>query len=123
MRIRKDDEVKVISGADKGKTGKVLRVLPDDDKVVVEGVNLVYKHLRPSPKNPKGGRISKEMPIHVSNVMIMSKAAGRPTRIGYRYLENGQKERYCKESGASLGLVGVPKPARAALARPTSQGS
>lgn len=116
MRIRTDDEVKIISGADKGKTGKVIRVLLDDDKVVVQGINLVYKHVRPSAKNQKGGRISKEMPIHVSNVMLLSSAAGRPVRVGARFLANGQKERYCKKTGAALGAIGAAKPAFAKIA-------
>lgn len=121
MRIRTDDEVKIIAGADKGKTGKVIRVLADADKVVVQGINLVYKHVRPSAKNQKGGRVSKEMPIHVSNVMLISAAAGRPTRTGVRFLANGQKERYCKKSGASLGAIGAAKPAFAKLAAAQSR--
>lgn len=113
MRIRKDDQVKVIAGADKGKSGKVIRVVAETNKVVVEGVNLVYKHVRPSAKNQKGGRISKEMPLHVSNVMIISPTAGHEVRVGIRFLPDGAKERYCKKTGASLGLIGGVKAARA----------
>lgn len=114
MKIRKDDEVLVIAGDDRGKTGKVKEAIPSENKVIVEGINLVRKHLRPTAKNPKGGRLSKEMPIHASNVMLVSKSADGPTRVGYRYTADGQKERYCKKSGASLGLVGAAKPGRGA---------
>jgi large subunit ribosomal protein L24 len=120
MRIRTGDEVKVIAGVDKGTVAEVLRTIPDADKVVVKGVNLVYKHVRPSQKNQKGGRVSKEMPVHVSNVMLMSKAANRPTRVGVRFTAEGQKERYCKVTGASLGNIGAPKPRRAAGASPAT---
>lgn len=113
MHIRKEDMVVVIAGDDKGpEPRKVLKVLPEKGKLVVEGVNRVYKHLKPSAKNQQGGRLSKEMPIAVSNVMLYSPAAKRGVRVGFRYLDNGQKERYCKVTGASLGTLGPPKPAR-----------
>lgn len=112
MKIRKGDEVKVIAGADKGKVGKVKEAIPSEDKVIVEGVGLVRKHLRPSAKNQKGGRLSKEMPVHVSNVMLVSKD-GKPARVGARFTSDGQKERYCKRTGASLGVIGSRKAARA----------
>lgn len=114
MRIRKDDEVKIIAGDDKGKVARVLRVIPEEDKIVVEGINLVYKHVKPNAKNQKGGRITKEMPIHVSNAMLISKAAGHEVRVGTRYTAEGQKERYCKKTGTSLGAIGKAKPRRAA---------
>jgi len=114
MHIRKEDMVVVIAGDDKGpEPRKVLKVLPEKGKLVVEGVNRVYKHLKPSAKSQQGGRLSKEMPIAVSNVMLYSPAAKRGVRVGFRYLANGQKERYCKVTGASLGTLGPPKPARA----------
>lgn len=115
MNIRKDDLVVVITGDDKGpEPRKVLRALPEKNKIVVEGVNRVFKHLKPSGKNQQGGRLSKEMPISVSNVLLYSPTAGRGVRVGYRFTESGQKERYCKVTGASLGTVGPVKPARAA---------
>lgn len=121
MHIRKDDQVVVITGDDKGsEPRKVLRVLPTRNKIVVEGVNRVYKHLKPSQKNPQGGRLSKEMPIDASNVMLYSPAAGRGVRVGFRLLPNGQKERYCKVTGTSLGPVGPAKPNRVTL-RDTKQ--
>lgn len=114
MFIRKDDMVVVITGDDKGpEPRKVLRVVTEKNKIVVEGVNRVYKHLKPSQKNQQGGRLSKEMPIDVSNVMLYSPSARRGVRIGFRFTESGQKERYCKVTGASLGTVGPAKAARA----------
>ena len=113
MHIRKDDLVVVITGDDKGtEPRKVLRVLPEKNKILVEGVNRVYKHMKPSQKNPQGGRLSKEMPINVSNVLLYNPGLKRGVRVGYRYNDNGQKERYCKVSGASLGIIGAVKPRR-----------
>jgi large subunit ribosomal protein L24 len=118
MNIRKDDLVEVITGDDKGtsserRIAKVLRVIPERDKVVVEGVNRVYKHMRPSNKNPQGGRLSKEMPVDVSNVMLYCSKCNRGVRIGRRFTEEGQKQRYCRKCGASLGNLGPKKPAHA----------
>jgi large subunit ribosomal protein L24 len=106
MLIRKGDTVRVVTGDDRGTTGRVLRVIPDKNKLVVEGVNRVYKHMRPSRRNPQGGRLSKEMPIDVSNVMLIDPSTSRPTRVGVRELPDGNKERYAKRSGASLGRIG-----------------
>jgi large subunit ribosomal protein L24 len=114
MLIRKDDQVVVITGDDKGpEPRKVLRVLPSKNKIVVEGVNRVYRHLKASGKIQQGGRLSKEMPIDASNVMLYNASLHRPVRVGVRILDNGQKERYCKVSGASLGPIGPAKPNRA----------
>lgn len=82
-RIRKDDRVIVISGAHKGATGKVLRVLNDKDRVVVEGVNMVYRHLRRSRQNPQGGRVQREAPIHISNVQPVDPKTGKGTRVRF----------------------------------------
>src|SRR5437764_2762803 len=109
MLIRKGDMVRVVTGDDKGTTGRVLRVMRDVNKLVVEGVNRVYKHMRPSRRNPQGGRLSKEMPIDVSNVMLIDPSTSRPTRVGVRELPDGSKERYAKRSGASLGRIGRVK--------------
>src|SRR5262245_61076107 len=106
MLIRKGDTVRVVTGDDRGTTGRVLRVIPEKNKLVVEGVNRVYKHMRPSRRNPQGGRLSKEMPIDVSNVMLIDPSTSRPTRVGVRQLPDGSKERYSKRSGASLGRIG-----------------
>ena len=108
MHIRKDDQVEVIAGDDKGsptdrRIAKVLRVLPARNKIVVEGVNRVYKHLKPNRRNAQGGRLSKEMPIDVSNVQIYCPACRRGVRIGKRYGTDGHKERFCKKCGSVLG--------------------
>ena len=118
MYIRKDDQVEVITGDDKGtasarKIAKVLRVLPEKHKIVVEGVNRVYKHLKPTAKNQQGGRLSKEMPIDVSNVMLYCQACNRGVRVGHRFTDEGRKQRFCKSCSAGLGDVGPAKPARA----------
>jgi large subunit ribosomal protein L24 len=118
MHIRKDDQVEVITGDDKGspsarKIAKVLRVLPEKNKIVVEGINRVYKHLKPSQKNQQGGRLSKEMPIDASNAMLYCPSCNRGVRVGHRFTEAGQKQRYCKSCSASLGNVGPVKPTRA----------
>jgi large subunit ribosomal protein L24 len=113
MHVHKDDLVEVISGNDaqKGKARKVLRVLPDENKVVVEGVRRVYKHVKPNRRNPQGGRLSKEMPISAANVLLFCPTCRRGVRIGRRYLDNGSKERYCKKCGNSLGaLAKKPNP-------------
>jgi large subunit ribosomal protein L24 len=119
MHIRKDDMVVVTTGDDKGpEPRKVLRALPKAGKVVVEGVNRVYKHLKPSAKNQQGGRLSKEMPIDVSNVLLFCSKCNRGVRIGHRFADDGQKQRYCKSCSTSLGNVGPRKPARAKAKAP-----
>ena len=102
MHIRKDDLVAVLSGDDKGKRGKVLRVLHTVNKVLIEGVNLVYKHMKPSKANPQGGRLSKEMPVAVSNVALIDPQTNQPTRVAVRYLADGTKELYAKKSGTRI---------------------
>lgn len=85
MRIKKDDYVQVISGSEAGKRGKVLRVIKQKNQVVVEGLNYIYRHLKKSQQNPQGGRVQREAPIHVSNVMLFDTHANKPTRVEYRY--------------------------------------
>ncbi len=113
MLIKVDDIVKVVSGNDKGTQGKVLRVDGAAGKVVIEGVGRVWKHVQKSQRNPQGGRLSKEMPIDASNVMLFCPKTGKATRVGLRYLEDGSKERYAKQSGASLGQVAPPRSSHA----------
>ena len=110
MFFRKDDTVEVIAGDDKGTRGKVLRVMRTDNKVVIEGVNRVYRHLKPSRRNPQGGRLSKEMPIDASNVMLIDPVQNKPTRVGVRYTADGSKELYAKKSGTRLRLLSKPNP-------------
>ena len=101
FRIHKDDKVMVIAGKDEGKIGKVLKVLRKSDRVLVEKVNVAKRHVRPNPyKREPGGIVEKEMPIHVSNLMVVCSACGKPTRVGYRYTEDGKKIRFCKKCTA-----------------------
>jgi large subunit ribosomal protein L24 len=99
MKIRKGDTVKVISGNDNGKIGKVLKTFPDDNRIIVEGVNLVKRHTRPSQKNRKGGIVEKEDSVNVSNVMLFDTRSNAPTRVGYKLLNDGTKVRINKKSG------------------------
>ena len=109
MRIRIGDTVQVITGNDRGQQGKVLKVDHAAGKVLVEGMNRAYKHVRRSQKNPQGGRLSKEMPIDVSNVMLVCPSTGQPSRVGVRKAADGSKERFCKKSGASAGVISLPR--------------
>ena len=97
-RIRKDDKVMVIAGKDAGKLGKVLKVLRKKDRVLVEKVNMVKRHMRANPyRQQLGGIVEKEMPIHVSNLMVVCSACTKPTRVGYRHAGDGKKLRFCKK--------------------------
>ncbi|MGD9487834.1 MAG: 50S ribosomal protein L24 [Calditrichaceae bacterium] len=96
MRVVKNDTIKVVSGKYKGKISKVLKVFPDKDRVIVEGVNIIKKHTRPSQKNTQGGIVEKEAPIHISNVVLVCGKCNKPTRVGYRFLDDGSKVRFCK---------------------------
>jgi large subunit ribosomal protein L24 len=112
-KIKKGDTVVVIAGSDKGKTGKVLRVLVDKDKVVVEGIARVWKHVKPSQRYPQGGRIQKDAPIHVSNVQVLDPTSGKGTRVKFE-VRDGVKHRVAVRSGADLGAVGrTPAAAKA----------
>ena len=113
MIIRKGDTVRVITGDDKGTTARVLRVMRSDNKIVVEGVNRVYRHMKPNRRNAQGGRLSKEMPIAISNVLLYCPTCQRGVRIGKRYAANGRKERYCKKCGNGLGLLSKERAAYA----------
>jgi len=97
MKIKKGDTVQVISGNEVGKSGRVIKIFPKKDKIVVEGLNMVKKHSRPTQENPQGAIMEKEAAIHISNVMFI--AGGKPTRLGYKSLEDGRKVKYAKTSG------------------------
>ncbi|ARA98049.1 MULTISPECIES: 50S ribosomal protein L24 [Geobacillus] len=101
MHVKKGDKVQVISGKDKGKQGVILAAFPKKNRVIVEGVNIVKKHAKPSQANPQGGIIEKEAPIHVSKVMPLDPKTGTPTRVGYKVVD-GKKVRYAKKSGEIL---------------------
>ncbi|HDP67369.1 MAG TPA: 50S ribosomal protein L24 [Candidatus Marinimicrobia bacterium] len=96
-RIRKNDMIKVISGNYRGKTGRVLKVYPKTDRLIVEGVNFIKRHTRPSQTNQQGGIVEKEAPIHISNVVLL--VNNKPTKVGHKTLKDGKKVRYSKETG------------------------
>jgi len=96
MKIRKDDTVLVIAGKDKGKKGKVRRSLPEESRVVIDGVNMVKRHVSPRGTVRQAGIIEREAPIHVSNVMLICNKCNHPTRVGFRFLEDGSKIRVCR---------------------------
>jgi large subunit ribosomal protein L24 len=102
MKIKKGDKVQVLSGKDRGKEGVVMFAFPEKSTVIVEGVNLVKKHQRPQGEGQPGGIIDKDMPMHVSNVAALSPKDGKPTRIGYKILDDGTKVRVCKRTGAEF---------------------
>ena len=101
LRIKKGDTVYVNAGNDKGKTGKVLSVIPDKDRAIVEGVNLVSKHTKPNSKQPQGGIIKQEAGIHISNLQLIDPQSGKATRVGYKMVD-GKKVRYAKKSGEEV---------------------
>ncbi len=110
MHIRVDDTVKVIAGNDRGETGKVQKVIRDKatrvpTRVIVEGMNRVYKHVRRSQRNPQGGRLSTEMPMSIAKVQLICPACNKATRTGARFLDDGSKERYCKKCGKGIGQI------------------
>jgi large subunit ribosomal protein L24 len=98
MKIRRFDQVVVISGEDAGKKGKVLKVLPEDERVIVEGVNFIKRHSRAKPGR-QAGIVEREAPIHVSKVMLLDPASGEPTRVGRQVLADGKRQRIAKKSG------------------------
>jgi large subunit ribosomal protein L24 len=102
LRIRKGDRVVVLQGKDRGKQGTVTRVLPAEGRVIVEGVNIAKKHQKKRRQTMQAGIIDKDMPIPVSNVAVVSPGDGKPTRVGYRFDDNGNKVRICKRTGADL---------------------
>ena len=110
MHVRRDDVVQVIAGDDTGKTGRILKVLPDKNRVVVEGVNYIFKHVRRSQKSPQGGRVQKEAPIAVSSVMLRCpnkncKRFEKATRIRHRTLPDGTKARVCVKCNEPVGAT------------------
>jgi large subunit ribosomal protein L24 len=108
MHIRSDDTIEVITGNDQGTRAKVLRVLAQQHKLIVEGVNRVYKHMRRSQRNPQGGRLSKEMPLDWSNVLLVCPQCGKATKTHTRRTAEGAKERVCKKCDAGIGLIAPP---------------
>ena len=102
LHVKKNDMVKILAGKERGKTGKVLRVFPAKGRVVVESLNMIKRHSRPTQLNPEGGIIEKEAPMSISNVMLVCGSCNEATRTGIRKLEDGSKTRYCKKCNASV---------------------
>jgi large subunit ribosomal protein L24 len=113
MLIRSGDTVQVIAGADRGMQSRVISVDRATGKALVDGVNRVYKHVRRSQKYPQGGRLSKEMPVQLSNLKFFCSSCGKGVRLGARFLDDGRKERFCKKCGASAGEIAPAKAAHA----------
>lgn len=111
MKIKKGDSVVVVAGDEKGPAvRKVVSVVDGGQKLVIEGVNRAFKHVRRGhPKSPQGGRLQVELPISVSNVMLHCPGCGNATRVGYRFSSDGSKERFCKKCSAGLGRISPPK--------------
>ncbi|AEX85285.1 50S ribosomal protein L24 [Marinitoga sp. 1135] len=105
MKVKKGDLVRVISGKDKGKEGKVLRVMPKLNKIIVENVNIVKKHQRPTQQLREGGIIEQPAPIYANKVMVVCPNCGKPTRVGYRVLEEGKKVRVCRKCNEIIDKV------------------
>jgi large subunit ribosomal protein L24 len=103
FRIKKGDEVVVLSGKDRGKRGKILRVLRKDERVLVQGINMIKRHTRPSQTSP-GGILEKEAALHISKVALVDPKLGKPTRVGYKFLDDGRKVRVAKLSGEVIDL-------------------
>ena len=102
LHIKKGDTVYVNTGKDKGKTGKVIKVFVEEQRAIVEGLNIVSKNQKPNAKNPQGGIIKMEAPIHISNLNVVDPKTGKPTRIGRRLNEEGKLVRYAKKSGEDI---------------------
>ena len=100
MKIRKGDMVKIISGSDKGKTGRIIKVFLSKDRILVEGVNIVKKHSRPSQENPQGAILEKELSIHISNAMYLN--GNKPTKIGIKRIQDGNKTRFSKSTNKDI---------------------
>ncbi|REJ84364.1 MAG: 50S ribosomal protein L24 [Acidobacteria bacterium] len=103
QKIKKGDRVLVVSGRDRGSEGRVMKVLPQEGRAVVEGVNMIKKHTRPNPQQQiQGGILEREAPIHLSNLMLIDPESGKPTRVGFKQLPDGKTARYAKKSGAVI---------------------
>jgi len=99
FHIKKNDLVMVVNGREKGKSGRVLRVLPEKEKLIIEKINFIKRHTRPHGQQKQGGIIEKEAPLHVSNVMLLCEKCNKPVRIGHRLIEGDRKVRFCRKCG------------------------
>jgi large subunit ribosomal protein L24 len=98
-KLKTEDNVLVIAGKDKGKIGRILKVFPKENRAIVEGVNRIKKHVKPTPRNPQGGIIEVFGKVHISNLMLVCPKCKKPTRVGIKILEDKRKIRYCKKCG------------------------
>ena len=103
LSIKKNDTVLVVTGKEKGKKGRVISVEPKNDKILIERINIIKRHMKPSKKYSQGGIIEKEAPLHISNVMLICSKCGKPTRIGNTVLSDGKKARICKKCKEVIG--------------------
>lgn len=101
-RLKKNDTVMVIAGKERGKSGKILRIIPKKDRAIVEKINMVKRHLKPSQQARQGGILEREAPIHITNLMLICSKCTDPTRVGYRVLEDNRKVRFCKKCNEVL---------------------
>ncbi|RKZ28143.1 50S ribosomal protein L24 [bacterium] len=97
LKIKKNDIVQIISGNDRGERGKVLKVYPSKQTIIVEGINFIKRHTKPTQKDPQGGIQEREAPIHISSVMLVCPNCGQPTRVGFHFMEDGTKVRVCRK--------------------------
>ncbi|MBD3419578.1 MAG: 50S ribosomal protein L24 [Chitinivibrionales bacterium] len=97
-RLKKNDTVMITAGEFKGETGRIIRILPDKNKALVEGKNIVKRHTKPNPNNQQGGIVEKEAPIHLANLMLMCSKTGKPTRVGSKILDSGKRVRFSKKA-------------------------
>lgn len=103
LHVKKNDQVRVLVGKDRGRTGRVLRVFPGKSRAIVENVNTIRRHTRPNPqRNIQGGIVEREAPIHLSNLQVVCPECGRPSRVGYQNLADGRKVRVCKRCGGTV---------------------
>lgn len=102
INLKKGDKVEVITGKDRGKKGKILKVLPEKEKVIIEGINLIKRHTKPTQKSPQGGIVEKEAALNVSNMMLVCPSCGHKTRIGKRLNSDGLKVRFCKKCDQAI---------------------
>jgi large subunit ribosomal protein L24 len=104
-KLKKEDNVLVIAGKDKGKIGRILKVFPGEGRAIVEGVNRIKKHVKPTPRNPQGGIIEVFGKVHISNLMLVCPKCKKPTRVGIKILEDKRKLRYCKKCGDFIDQI------------------
>ncbi|MGI6507061.1 MAG: 50S ribosomal protein L24 [Saccharofermentanales bacterium] len=109
IHVKRDDQVYVLTGKDAGKTGKIIAAFPATGRVIVEGVNIATRHVKPRSQHQQGGIIRQEMPIDASNVMLVCQKCKRPSKTGKKYLENGDKVRFCKACGETISVISKGK--------------